>query len=99
MLANYLPVLIFLTVATGLALVLMSLGLVMLSLLRAIGLPEAAAVLAIVLVPPVHIYRQLRGAYQLSRLSALWRTVAVLIFTVIAGALFFMLLLAIGALG
>ncbi|MBY0572739.1 MAG: DUF3667 domain-containing protein [Undibacterium sp.] len=29
-------------------------------------------------VPPLHMYKQLRGAYQLSRFSALWRTVALL---------------------
>ena len=48
-------------------------------------------------------YRQamagLRGAYQLSRFSALWRTVVLLFFAFIAGTLFFLLLLTLGALG
>jgi hypothetical protein len=46
------------------------------SLLRLAGLPLVGLLL---LVPPVHMYRQLRGAYQLSRLSALWRAVVLTI--------------------
>jgi uncharacterized protein DUF3667 len=87
------------TVFVTYSIAFMSLGLITLSLLRAVGLPEAVAVLTIIFVPPVHIYRQLRGAYRLSRFSALWRTVILLWFAFIAGTLFFMLLLAIGALG
>jgi hypothetical protein len=34
-----------------------------------------SALLLLVLVPPFHMYRQLRGTYGLSRGSALWRTV------------------------
>jgi hypothetical protein len=51
------------------------------------------------LIPPIHLYRQLRGAYALGRWSALWRTVAMMIFAFIAGGLFFMLLLTVGVLG
>jgi hypothetical protein len=77
----------------------MSLGFVALSLLRPIGLGDTLPGLAMALVPPLHMYRQLRGAYQLSRPSALWRTALLLIFAMIAGGLFFALLLALGALG
>jgi len=55
--------------------------------------------LAFMLVPPLHIYKQLRGAYGLSRLSALWRTMALLVFIVIVLTLFLNLLLLLGALG
>ena len=77
----------------------MSLGLIALSLLRPIGLPEVLSGLAITFVPPIHIYRQLRGAYQLSRFSAIWRTFVLINFAFMAMLLFFLLLVAIGALG
>ncbi|NJC05217.1 hypothetical protein GGQ97_001010 [Sphingomonas kaistensis] len=40
------------------------------SLYRLTGLPGVGL---LTLIPPVHMYRQLRGAYSLSSLSALWR--------------------------
>lgn len=77
----------------------MTLGVILLSLLRPLGLPQAVAGMAMVLVPPVHMYRQLKGAYQLSRLSALWRTAALVIFTAIAVTIFGIVLLLLGVLG
>ncbi|MFP5329863.1 MAG: DUF3667 domain-containing protein [Alphaproteobacteria bacterium] len=50
------------------------------------------------LIPPVHMYRQLRGAYGVSRLGALWRTAALTIFAFLAIALFAVLLVAVGLL-
>lgn len=44
----------------------------------------------LLLLPPLHIYRQLRGAYLLSRASALWRT-AVLTIGALAVALLFVI--------
>jgi hypothetical protein len=75
----------------------MSLGLVALSLLRPLGLSEGIIGLATSFVPPIHMYRQLRGAYVLSRWSALWRTVALIVFSGMAIGLFMMLLVALGA--
>ena len=49
-------------------------------------------------VPPVHMYRQLRGAYRLGRLSALARTFLLGIFSVITLALFAGLMLGLGVL-
>jgi hypothetical protein len=77
----------------------MSLGLVVLSLLRPLGIGGAASVLAILFIPPIHIYRQLRGAYQLRWYSALWRTAVLLFFAMLAMAIFLLLLLALGVLG
>ena len=54
---------------------------------------------AITLVPPIHIYRQLRGAYRLSRFSAFWRTVVLLQFAVLASTIFLTMLLMLGLLG
>ncbi|HEX8481290.1 MAG TPA: DUF3667 domain-containing protein [Allosphingosinicella sp.] len=77
----------------------MSLGVISLSFLRLLGVPDVFAGFAMLFVPPVHIYRQLRGAYELSRWSAVWRTVVLINFAFIAATLFFTLLLALGLLG
>ena len=77
----------------------MSLALCTLVLLRTAGLGGAWMGWAVVLIPPVHVYRQLRGAYRLSRWSAGWRTILLLIFSVVALALFLLILLALGVLG
>ena len=77
----------------------MSLGAVALTLLGSIGFPDALASIAIAFVPPIHIYRQLRGAYQLSRWSAVWRTFVLLISSFVALSLFFVLLVAAGVFG
>jgi len=55
--------------------------------------------LAFVLVPPIHMYRQLKDAYGLRTFSALWRTAFLLWFAFIAATLFFALLLTLGLLG
>lgn len=48
-------------------------------------------------VPPVHMYRQLRGTYDLSKRGALWRTALLTIFAFIAIGLFGSLLVTLGA--
>ena len=87
------------TVFVTYSIAFMSLGLIVLTLLRPLGLSETIFGLAISFAPPVHMYRQLRGAYQLSRWSALWRTFLLVNFAFIAGGLFLTLLLALGVLG
>ncbi len=47
-------------------------------------------------VPPVHMYRQLRGTYGVSKGGALWRTVLLTLFAFVAISLFASLLVAIG---
>ena len=49
-------------------------------------------------VPPVHMYRQLRGTYGVSKTGAVWRTILLTIFAFIAIGLFAGLLVALGAL-
>ncbi len=49
--------------------------------------------IAATLVPPWHIYRQLRGTYDLGRFSAIWRTMALLFIALTAMILFTMLIL------
>jgi Protein of unknown function (DUF3667) len=76
----------------------MSLLLIAFVLLRTIGLRGPLLNLAFFGVAPVHMYRQLRGAYALSRLSAIWRTAALVAFAAVAMFLFLLLLLALGVL-
>jgi len=63
-------------------------------LLVSLGAPSLASFLFF--VPPVHMYRQLRGAYDLSRLNALLRTVVLMIFSFVVSLLFFLAMLGIG---
>jgi hypothetical protein len=48
-------------------------------------------------VPPIHMYRQLRGAYGLGKWGAVWRTMGLTIFAFMAISLFASLLVTIGA--
>jgi len=73
----------------------MTLLMVVLSLLRA-TIGEGLNNLAVMLVPPVHMYRQLKGAYGLRVGGALWRTAALLVFAFVAALLFFALLIGLG---
>jgi hypothetical protein len=87
------------TVFVTYSIAFMSLGFIALSLLRPLGLGETLTGLAIVFVPPIHMYRQLRGAYSLSRWSAAWRTFLLLNFAAVAASLFLMLLVMLGVMG
>lgn len=79
------------------SLTFMSLLVIVLAVLGAVGVPSGAIVLAAFLIPPFHMYRQLKGAYGLSRGGALWRLAWLLFFTTMTTTLFTMLLLYLGA--
>ncbi len=87
------------TVFVTYSIAFMSLAFVALALMRPLGIGDALIGLAITFVPPIHMFRQLRGAYQLSRLGALWRTIFLLVSSMVAASWFFLLLLALGVLG
>lgn len=87
------------TVFVTYSIAFMSLAVIALSVLRTLGVPEVVAGFAITFIPPIHMYRQLRGAYQLSRWSAAWRTFALINFAFIAAGLFMTGLLMLGVLG
>lgn len=78
------------TVFVTYSLAFMTLFGVVLTLAGAIHAPYLAVVAA--LVPPLHMYRQLKGAYGLSRGAALWRTALLLSFAFTALLLFAALL-------
>lgn len=72
---------------------------VALSLLRLAGLPDSAILMVLLLIPPIHMYRQLKGAYLLGWSSALWRTLLLVLFALLASLVFMVLLLALGIIG
>ena len=76
-----------------------TLVLVSFSLFHALGVPASLLSVAAAVIPPAHFYRQLRGAYALSRGAAGWRAVLLSGFALLAAFLFFILLLAIGVAG
>ncbi|WP_375380645.1 DUF3667 domain-containing protein [uncultured Sphingomonas sp.] len=71
----------------------------LLTLEIAAGLPSGVAGVLILVVPPIHLLLQLRGAYRLRWFSAAWRTVALLVFAWVALTAFVLLLLALGLMG
>ncbi len=87
------------TVFVTYSLCFMTLLTVLLSLLGAAGLPAGALVVATLLVVPVHMYKQLKGAYRLVRWKAALRLVVLLHFTTVTTALFGLMLLGLGVLG
>ena len=63
------------------------------------GVPAGPVLVISTLFLPWHMYRQLRGGYQLTRFSALWRTFLLVNFATVALGLFSMGLLMLGVLG
>lgn len=80
------------------SLAFMMLFAVALTLLGMAGASSSVLVPVALLIPPLHMYKQLRHAYALRRGSALWRTLALLIFAGVASLAFMLLLLALGLL-
>jgi hypothetical protein len=70
--------------------------LVALAFLHSAGVASSLIKLAVVSIVPLHFYRQLRGTYGLGRISALWRSVALVVSTQIALLLFFVLVMVFG---
>ncbi len=84
---------VFVTYSLG----FMTLFYVALVLLGAMGVGTGALMLVGTLVPLAHIYKQLKGAYGLSRFSAIWRTLALSFFIFWILFLYIDLLLVLGA--
>ena len=82
------------TVFVTYSLASMTLLAVVLTLGNAFDLPFIGAVGLV--VPPVHMYRQLKGTYGLGRGAALWRTLALLVFAATALLLFAAAILSMG---
>ena len=84
---------IFVTYSLG----FMSLMFIVLSLLGKAGIGAGWLFTVGTFLPPIHIYRQLRGAYALSRFSAIWRTVVLCCFIFVITSLFLYILVVLGA--
>ncbi|MES2336972.1 MAG: DUF3667 domain-containing protein [Pseudomonadota bacterium] len=78
------------------SLTFMSLLTIVLAVLGAVGVPGEALFFAAMLIPPLHMYRQLKGAYGLSRAGTIWRLFWLLNFTAWTSTLFVLLLLYLG---
>jgi len=65
-----------------------------LTLLRMLGLPVLT--LGLALIPPLHIYKQVKYTYGLTRWGAAWRTLALCSYAFVALLMFFVLLVAVG---
>lgn len=74
----------------------MLLFVLLLSLAATLGVPKGVWVPALFVVPPLHLYKQLRGAYGLSRVGATIRLFFLSIFIVIVLCIFFALLVMAG---
>jgi hypothetical protein len=77
----------------------MTLVAILLVLVRAAGVEGAWLLRALAVIAPVHMFLQLRRAYELTIFGALWRTVALSISAAAAGVAFILLLLGLGLLG
>lgn len=72
---------------------------VLLTIAGAIGVATGILAVIFMIVAPIHIYKQMKGAYSLSRVSALVRTVILLNMTFVVLTFFVLLLLALGVMG
>ena len=77
----------------------MTLLFIVLAIAGALGASAAVIAPLMLAVPTVHIFAQVKGAYELSVFSALWRTFALLLFIAIVAVLFAAALLMLGMMG
>jgi Protein of unknown function (DUF3667) len=90
---------VFITYSLCFMMALGSIGALVIALSAEDSAPFVIAILVLTFVPPIHIYKQLRGAYQTGRFSALWRTFVLSNFALIALTLFGILILTLGITG
>ena len=62
----------------------------------AVGLPAAIIAPAVMIIPPIHMYKQVRGAYSSSRIMASIRTAILIFLGFIALGIYMSILLALG---
>jgi hypothetical protein len=79
------------------SLAFMSLGVVAFVVLGKVGVPSWILWTAAGIIPPIHMYKQLKGTYGLGRFGAGWRTFTLLIITSITTSLFLSFLFYLGS--
>lgn len=67
-----------------------------LTVAETLGLPDGLVVASAMLLPPLHMYRQVRGAYASGRPGAILRTIVLLFFALVVMTLYLMILIALG---
>ncbi len=77
----------------------MTVLMVILSLLHRLGVHPLPVAMAAVLIPPVHLYRDIVGTYGVGLAGAAWRLLALLFFIVLVVAVFLQILWLIGIAG
>ncbi|MGP1352886.1 MAG: DUF3667 domain-containing protein [Parasphingopyxis sp.] len=87
------------TVFVTYSLAFMSLFAIMLTVLGFAGVGAGWIATAATFIPFIHMYKQLRGTYDIGRITAFLRTCILAFFCIFTAMIFFILLLAIGALG
>ncbi len=90
---------VFITYSLCFMMMLSAIGGLVLSFSSEESAPFVITILALIFVPPLHIYRQLHRAYQTSRIGAIWRTFLLSNFALLALALFSSLIFALGVTG
>ncbi|WAT16812.1 DUF3667 domain-containing protein [Aurantiacibacter sp. MUD11] len=74
----------------------MTLLFIVASILGRVGVSGGLVIAGLLIIPPIHLYKQLRGAYELSRFSAFWRLLVMSAFIWIIVGLFVQVLLWLG---
>lgn len=82
------------TVFVTYSLCFMMLLVAVLTLLSWLGLP--VLILGLILIPPLHIYKQVKYTYGLTRFGAAWRTLALCVYAFVAMLMFLLLLVLVG---
>jgi hypothetical protein len=87
---------VFITYSLCFMMALSTLGAIVISLTQEGSAPFVISILALIFVPPLHMYRQLHGAYQTSRFGAMCRALLLSHFALLALTLFASLILTLG---
>ena len=90
---------VFITYSLCFMMLLSALGGLIINFSTEGGAPFVITILALIFVPPLHMYRQLHRAYQTSRFGAIWRTFLLSNFALLALTLFASLIIMLGVTG
>ncbi len=90
---------VFITYSLCFMMLLSASGALVLNYTEQESAPFVITILALIFIPPYHIYRQMLQAYQTTRFGALWRTFLLSTFAMVALALFASLIILLGVAG
>jgi Protein of unknown function (DUF3667) len=90
---------VFVTYSLCFMMALGSIGALVIAMSDEDSAPFVIAICVLTFLPPIHMYKQLRGAYQTGRFSSLWRTFMLSNFALLALTLFATLIFTLGITG